>query len=53
MPQSQIGSVNLECLIVMIHVINWWLKRMETYASISSRTGILLQFRSQQECHFV
>lgn len=46
MPQSQIGSVNPERLTVMTDVINWWLKRMETLAKISSPTGVLLQFSS-------
>lgn len=41
MPLSQIGSVNPESLTMMIDVIDWWLKRMETLAEISSPTGLL------------
>ena len=29
MPQSHLGSINLECIAMMIYVINWQLKRTE------------------------
>ena len=52
MPQSHPGSINLECIAMMIHVINWQLKRTEdlgqneqlfrNFAEIQLLAGIIL-----------
>lgn len=52
MPQSHLGSINLECIAMMIYVINWQLKRTENlgqneqlyrnFAEIQLLAGIIL-----------
>ena len=56
MPQSHASVLSRICkpkvpYTMMIYVINWWPKRMEMFAKISSPTGALAQFSSQQGCH--
>jgi len=53
MPQSHLGSINLECIAMMIYVINWKLKRTENlgqneqlyrnFAEIQLLAGIILR----------
>ena len=52
MPQSHLGSIILECIAMMIYVINWQLKRTENlglneqlyrnFAEIQLLAGIIL-----------